>query len=150
MADETTEQAAGTFRLIYRSHDLIAPEQRKAALGDLFSHARSNNKRLQLSGALLVSDDWFVQTLEGDEATVRGLFAKIERDPRHDRVEVLEADPVAGRVFSRWAMARVAEDGERDIPLIAHRDGIHPAAPRGDSTEEQEGILKIMRDAARA
>ncbi len=149
MADETTEQAAGTFRLIYRSHDLIPPEGRRAALGELFSHARSNNKRLELTGALLVSDDWFVQTLEGEEATVRGLFASIEQDPRHDRVEVLEADPVSGRVFSRWSMARVAEDGEHDIPLIAHRDGIHAAAPRLDHTEEQEGILKVMRDAAR-
>jgi hypothetical protein len=149
VADETTEQATGTFRLIYRSHDRIPPEQRKAALGDLFSHARSNNKRLDLTGALLVTDDWFVQTLEGDEGTVRALFAKIEQDPRHDRVEVLEADQVEGRVFARWAMARVAEDGERDINLIAHRDGIHPAAPRGETTEEQEGLLKVMRDAAR-
>lgn len=150
MAEQTTGPEAATYRLIYRSHDLIAPEQRRAALGDLFTHARANNKALQLSGALLVSDDWFVQTLEGDEQTVRTLFAAIERDTRHDQVEVLEAGPVAGRVFPRWAMARVADDGERDIPLIAHRDGISPAAPRGGSTEEQEGILKVMRDAARA
>jgi len=148
VADETTEQTTGTYRLIYRSHDLIAPEQRKTSLGELFSDARSNNKRLQLSGALLVSDDWFAQTLEGEEATVRALYAKIEQDPRHDQVEVLEAGPVAGRVFPRWAMARVSADGERDIPLIAHRDGIHAAAPRGEITEDQEGILKLMRDAA--
>jgi hypothetical protein len=45
-------------------------------------------------------------------------------------------------------MAKVAEDGEPDIPLIAHVDGIAPAAGRG-TTPEQDEILAFMRDAAR-
>lgn len=35
-----------------------------------------------------------------------------------------------GRVFGHWSMARVSEDGEPDIPLIAQTDGISPAAGR--------------------
>lgn len=141
--------ADGTFRLIYRSHDRIPPQARRTELGALFSQARSRNKRSELTGALLVSDDWFVQTLEGDEPVVRDLYARIEADPRHDRLEVLEAGPVAGRVFARWAMARVADDGEPDLPLIAHADGIAPAAPRDRTTPEQEAVLEVMREAAR-
>jgi hypothetical protein len=139
----------GTFRLIYRSHDLIPPAARRTELGALFTQARSRNKRAQLTGALLITDDWFVQTLEGDEQVVRDLYARIEVDPRHDRLEVLEAAIVAGRVFERWAMAKVADDGEPDLPLIAHVDGIAPAAPRGRTTPEQEAVLEVMRDAAR-
>ncbi len=45
-------------------------------------------------------------------------------------------------------MAKVANDGERDIPLIAHTDGISPAAGRG-TTPEQEDVLDMMRAAAR-
>jgi len=142
-----TEEQTEVFRLIYRSRDLIAPEQRKVELGALFTAARSNNKAKQLSGALLLSDTHFVQTLEGDETTVRDLFAHIERDPRHDAVSVIEAGTVDERVFARWAMARVAPvDGEPDTYLIAHQDGISPAASRG-TTPQQEAVLAVMRKA---
>lgn len=138
-----------TFRLMYRSHDLIPTERRKVELGALFSTARSNNKRNHVTGALLLSDEVFVQTLEGEEAVVRRLFRRIQHDDRHDEVELLEAGDVEGRVFARWAMAKVAGDGEPDIPLIAHVDGISPAAGRG-TTAEQEQVLDVMRRAARA
>lgn len=136
------------FRLIYRSRNLIPEPDRKVEHGALFSTARSNNKRQDVTGALLLVGDWFVQTLEGDEATVRALFTTIERDPRHDSVTLVDTRPVDERVFARWAMAEVAEDGAADIPLIAHRDGISPAAGRG-TTPEQEAILDEMREAAR-
>ncbi len=144
------DAAAGeTFRLIYRSRNRIPEPDRRVALGELFSQARANNKQLQLTGALLLADDWFVQTLEGDEQVVRDLFARIGADRRHDGVEVLEAGAVPGRVFARWAMAEVADDGEPDIPLIAHVEGISPAAPRAPVTPDQEGVLTVMREATR-
>jgi hypothetical protein len=134
------------FRLIYRSRNRIVPERRKTALGDLFSKARSNNKKRNITGALLISGDWFAQTLEGDEEAVRSLFTTIERDSRHEHVSILDEKTVPGRLFSRWAMARVSADGGPDIPLIAHTDGISPAASRG-TTPEQESVLAIMREA---
>lgn len=144
--DGTSER---TFRLMYRSRDRIPADTRRAELGTLFSQARSNNKRRGLTGALLLSEHWFVQVLEGDEQTVRALFERIERDPRHDTVSLLEAGTVGGRVFARWSMAKVAADGESDIPLIAHTAGISPAAGRG-STPEQDRMLDTMRAATRA
>lgn len=150
MSDADRDHASsGAFRLIYRSRDLIPGDLRKVELGTLFSRARSNNKQQDITGALLVSDDWFVQILEGEESAVRALFDRIEKDPRHDSVSLLDATTVGERVFARWAMAKVAEDGEPDIPLIAHTDGISPAAGRG-RTSEQEQLLDVMRDAARA
>lgn len=148
MSEAHASAAEASFRLIYRSHDLIPAENRKADLGDLFSKARSNNKARNITGALLVSDDWFVQTLEGEEAAVRDLFAVIEADPRHDNVSVLQTSLVAERVFQRWSMARVGEDGAPDVTLIAHTDGIARAASRG-TTSAQDEVLDIMRDATR-
>jgi len=136
------------FRLIYHSRNRIAPEHRKTGLGSLFSVARAKNKRLGITGALLISGDWFAQTLEGDEDAVRALFATIERDSRHEHVSVLEDRTVPGRVFARWAMARVSADGEPDIPLIAGTGGIIPAAGQS-ATPEQDSILDIMREATR-
>jgi hypothetical protein len=99
---------------------------------------------------LLLLGDCFVQTLEGDEDEVQALLARIRADSRHDSLEVLETEMVAGRVFGRWSMAKVAAaQDEPDLPLIANVKGISPAAPRGDSTPEQEEVLQVMREAAR-
>ena len=65
-------------------------------------------------------------------------------------MELLDAVPEAERVFARRPMAKVAGDGEPDIPLIAliaHIDGISPAARRG-TTAEQDRLLDVMREAA--
>jgi Sensors of blue-light using FAD len=143
-------QTAGSevFRLVYRSQSLIPADERRTELGLLFTDARARNKRRGISGALLLSDDWFVQALEGDERVVRSLYARIENDRRHHAVELLEQGLVPGRVFARWAMARVGDDG--DLPLIAHADGISVAAPRDRTTASQEEVLARMREAGRA
>ncbi len=149
MTERAAEEEPGSiFHLMYRSRSTIPDERRKQELGALFSTARSNNKGRGVTGALLCVDDRFVQVLEGEEAVVRALFEHISTDTRHDSVAVVETGPLPERVFSRWAMAKVAEDGEPDIPLIAHTDGISPAAGRR-TTPEQERVLDVMRHAAR-
>jgi FAD-dependent sensor of blue light len=148
---DTTAAPETVFRLVYRSHMRIAPDVRKSELGEIFSVARSNNKRLGVTGALLVWDEFFVQTLEGDEAVVRDLYDRIHRDARHERVAIISEDPAAPRVFGRWSMARVGDEDEPDIPLLMNRDkgGISPAAPR-PTTPDQEAVLDGMREAARS
>lgn len=141
--------AESTFRLMYRSHNLIPPDRLKKELGALFSQARSNNKRQGISGALLLDGEHYVQVLEGEEALVRGLYEHIATDERHDSVALLETGTVEAGVFSRWSMARVGEGDEADIPLIAHTDGISPAAGRR-TTPDQEAVLEVMRSAARS
>jgi hypothetical protein len=151
MSDAVPEQARGeaVFRLMYRSRIRIPVQTRKQQLGEIFSIARSKNKRLDVTGALLLSEHWFVQVLEGSEDAVRGLYATIESDPRHDSVTLVETTPEDRRVFARWAMAKVAgHEHEPDIPLIAHRDGIHAAAARR-TTPEQDQLLDRMREVAR-
>lgn len=135
------------FRLEYRSHNRIPAADRKVEHGELFGLARSFNKRSNICGALLLHGDTFVQVLEGDESAVRDLCAHIEKVWRHDTVTIVETATVPERVFGRWAMARVAAEGEPDITLIAHVDGIHRAASRG-TTPEQEAVLDVMRHAA--
>lgn len=150
MPREAQESASGNvFRLLYRSRNRIPVSDSKRELGALFTHARRNNKSRHICGALLVYGDWFVQVLEGDELAVRELLARIERDPRHEHVAVLEAGMAEERIFARWAMARVSEDEKPDIPLIAHTDGISPAASRG-TTPKQDAVLAVMREALRS
>jgi Sensors of blue-light using FAD len=155
-AVDPTEQAhaekkatSGTiFRLIYKSRSQVPADKRDIELGNIFRVARAKNAAQGITGALLLYDDWFAQTLEGDEAAVRSLFARIQQDPRHDAVQVREEGMVATRVFSRWAMAKVGEHGEPDIPLLATTNGVAEAAGRA-STPEQDRVLAVMRETTR-
>lgn len=136
------------FRLMYRSRSTIPADAHRAELGSLFSTARSNNKKRGICGALLLFEDTFVQVLEGDESAVRKLYARISHDPRHEAVTVLHSGPVDDAVFARWAMAEVNPSGGADTALIAHEDGISPAAGHR-TTPAQEFVLDTMRTAAR-
>lgn len=152
MSDSDVDQAESIFRLIYHSHSLIGPNAQRAELGAIFNSARRNNRRRQVTGALVISDDAFVQALEGDEATVRDLCATISHDERHESVTVLEEQAVPERIFGRWAMARVSADDGPDIRLLSNASrGMIVAAP-GDPTitAEQETVLAFMRDALAA
>src|ERR1700743_1790818 len=120
MTDAASGDSGPVFWLIYHSRSRIPASERKRELGDIFSTARSGNKKIDVTGALLITDDEFVQTLEGPEPVVRDLYAKIYKDKPHEHVEVLQEGTVAERVFGRWAMAKVAADGEPDIPLLAN------------------------------
>ena len=146
MTDVASGDSGLVFRLVYHSRSRISATERKYQLGDIFSAARSNNKRQGVTGALLITDEEFVQTLEGPEPVVRELYARIFKDKRHEHVEVLESGDVSERVFGRWAMAKIAADGEPDIPLLNNVDkgGISAAQPRS-VTAAQENVLGFMR-----
>lgn len=150
---DPTDAAAGEspsiFRLIYRSHSLIAPGDRRTELAEIFTTARRKNKRLDVTGALVITDESFAQALEGDEAVVRDLYATISQDPRHDHLSVVEERAIDGRAFGRWAMAKVATDGGSDIRLMSNASkGVIVAASSTDPgvTPEQETILAFMRE----
>lgn len=135
-----------TFRLVYRSRSELGSSERGPALAEIFSTARSSNKKLGVTGALLLTDHYFVQTLEGEESVVRGLYERIARDPRHGQLELLDGRDVDARAFSRWAMAEVSKSGGADIPLIVEGSGVATAAARS-TTPEQDAVLTTMRNA---
>ena len=81
----------------------------------LLAKARVNNRRLDVTGALLFNSKRFLQAIEGDEQTVRALFATINKDPRHSAVVVLNERKLETRQFGRWAMA--FDDGSGETAL---------------------------------
>ena len=150
MADTDAGDTSPVFRLIYRSHSLIADDERREELGAIFTTARRSNRGRGITGALMITDTAFVQALEGEEDEVRALFRKISYDPRHEEVAILEEGDTPGRTFGRWAMAKVSADDGPDIRLLSNaRRGTIVAAPGVDTsiTPEQEAILAFMREA---
>jgi hypothetical protein len=146
MTDPTRTGGSGPlFRLIYRSHSLLPAGERPAALAEIFAIARSQNERVGITGALLVTDHWFVQALEGEGPRVQSLYERIRTDARHEHVTLIEAHDVESRVFSRWAMAQVSASGQADIPLEATEGRLHAVAGE-PLTRDQTAVLKVMRD----
>ena len=90
------------FQLVYAS--TAAKLFSSKELFEQLAQYREKNLRLGITGLLLYKQGSFMQVLEGEEKTVRGLFAIIRGDPRHHHILLLMALPVAERQFPNWSM----------------------------------------------
>jgi len=79
-------------------------------LQELMERARSVNASQQITGLLSVSDDYFIQCLEGERTKVNGLYNKIVADNRHHAVELLLYHTVDRRLFPEWSMGFLPEN----------------------------------------
>jgi len=77
-------------------------------LEELLDHARRSNAAKGVIGALVYADGIFLQILEGDNARVQELMAKIQRDVRHGGVLILREGEVPKAIFGSWKMAFVS------------------------------------------
>jgi hypothetical protein len=76
----------------------------KDVLLQLLDKARRYNESLEITGMLLYKDGNFMQALEGDEAQVHSLSARIAKDPWHKDIRILLDSPCAEREFPDWSM----------------------------------------------
>lgn len=90
------------FALMYSSQ--ATGDVTGEVLDGILLQARAKNERLGITGILLFRQGRFYQYLEGDEASVRGVYADICRDSRHERLRVLIETPVNERRFADWTM----------------------------------------------
>lgn len=74
-------------------------------LKGMLMNARANNTRDGVTGLLLYGNGHFVQLIEGEEAAVDALYARIVRDPRHCQVFLMYRESVTARDFGTWTMA---------------------------------------------
>ena len=63
-----------------------------------------SNQRHRITGVLFYDRGHFGQILEGPRSTIEALWEKIQKDPRHHRVQLLGLSPITGRRFSQWAL----------------------------------------------
>jgi hypothetical protein len=96
----------------------------------------------------MLYDDWFAQVLEGPQTAVEALYARIASDPRHDGLTLDQTGPVGGPLFSKWAMAVVAEHHKPDMPMVATAGGLAQGA-LWRLNAEQEVVLTRLRDLTR-
>jgi hypothetical protein len=118
--------AGGVFRAVYVSSSRGGAPAPAPALERILETARRENARLGVTGLLLYHDGCFFQVLEGEEADVRAVYARIARDPRHSGLILLQQTRAAARCFPEWSMGYVEADalpaGQREgfLNLAGH------------------------------
>jgi hypothetical protein len=89
-------------RVIYISR--VVRQVRFADVEAIAQSAVARNTASGLTGLLLYTPSHFIQVIEGEEAKVNATVARIELDPRHSDMRVVDSREVSEREFDAWAM----------------------------------------------
>ncbi len=89
-------------RIVYASKAL--QEFDDAELLALLEQARAFNTTRDVTGMLVYAQRSFLQVIEGADADIAGVWARIRQDPRHTEIRVLGDGPVQAREFGTWSM----------------------------------------------
>jgi FAD-dependent sensor of blue light len=106
-------------RLTYYSRNRLDRAGALDRIHDILIESVANNRRDDITGALIHDDKWFAQSLEGPEAKVTAAFERILRDPRHSDVRLIRMEAVAERRFATCWMACVARSAD-NADLFRH------------------------------
>ena len=144
---------ADIYRLVYTSRNLLqgTDDERVAVVAQILATSQRNNAKVDVTGALLFNSGSFAQVLEGPRVAVEATFERIQRDPRHSDVSVLQCEPVESRGFPNWSMAFIGHSarGRALWHEIAGRTGFDISRIEGDQlfatlhhiVVEEEGLV---------
>lgn len=96
------------IRIIYTS--TAVREYAAADLDDILASSARNNAGHaadgsdRVTGMLLYAGGNFMQILEGGKEAVEATFQRLEKDPRHKDIFVIERGPIEQRDFAAWNM----------------------------------------------
>lgn len=140
----TTDGAGGVFRIVYMSRNAVAEAPLAGEVERILAASRRNNAAEGVTGALLFNRDIFAQVLEGPPAAVERTFERIQRDPRHDAVMVLDAGPAEDgrRAFADWSMA-LADGGASSEAAYAALAARQPGEAARDVLAMLRGVVLV-------
>lgn len=112
-------------------------------LDDILERSRKNNPKLGITGLLCVSDNLFIQVIEGGRDEVCELFNAIVRDDRHQQVRLLSYNEISERQFGNWTMGQVNIAKLNPALLLKYfkRPELDPFDCSGDATMALLGEL---------
>lgn len=88
----------------------------------LLFQVREKNKRLAITGLLLLIQGKFIQYIEGPQEEIEKVYVKIKQDPRHNDLLLLDKGNLKERQFNDWSMAyKKIQDAEIE-KLIGYKD----------------------------
>jgi len=72
---------------------------------DLLFNAREKNRRLAITGVLLLIQGKFIQYIEGYEEDIDSVYDSIKVDTRHNDLLLLDSGYIDKRQYKNWSMA---------------------------------------------
>ena len=122
----------GFFYLYIRMEHTICYLSKEAeALKDselerLFKFIVTMNPTLNISGALLYNNNFFLQVLEGKKEIIKELFAKIRKDKRHKDILMILDQKIENRIFENYeanfSIMKTKKDIEKLNTYLSHYD----------------------------
>lgn len=128
------------YRLVYYSRNRVieSGEALTEAITSILKASRTNNPKVDITGALMFNAGCFAQVLEGPRDAVEDRFERIQQDERHGEVSLLAFDPATDRAFENWSMGFVGSSLE-DLARygsIVQESGFDPARMTGEALFE--------------
>lgn len=87
------------------------------SIAEIIAVSDRNNRRDDITGALIIGDGVFLQILEGARQDVDRTLDRILGDPRHTGLRTLDRRSVEYRAFAEWGMVGAAIKPKRDIVM---------------------------------
>lgn len=135
------------IQLIYASAATVPFSDNE--LKQLLTIARANNESLGVSGMLVFHESSFLQVLEGEDDVVLSLYAKIEKDERHDNIKLLLRSSIEERSFGEWKMGFYDASRSMHRPDAGFVDFFQKGCGFDDSDADRaKAVLMQFRDGA--
>ena len=127
------------LQIIYASAAKVSFSHKN--LVGLLRIARERNTAAEISGMLLYHSGSFLQVLEGPEKQVDALYAKVQKDPRHNKCLLILRRTIQEKEFENWSMGFV------DMAQVAARfEGfIDYADQLKDMTLDETGARNFLK-----
>ncbi len=91
---------------------------------EMLFQIREKNKKLAITGVLLLIQGKFVQYIEGHATEIDNVYHSIEKDPRHNELILLDSGEVEKRQFKDWSMA-YKKVGDDEIKAIVGHESLN-------------------------
>lgn len=105
---------------------------------------REKNKRLMITGILLLIQGKFIQYIEGPEEEIDRVYEQIKIDSRHNELLLLDEGEVEERQFKDWSMAFRRIDDEDVKNLVGYKKLELDKLFFEPTKERKHPVLKIL------
>jgi hypothetical protein len=131
-------------RILYASTatDHFKPED----IEHILNKARLNNSKINVTGMLCFSSNYFLQCIEASRTNVNELYHRILNDKRHSDIVLLEYKEISEREFSDWSMSYVP-DSSLTAPINLKYSADNVFDPYKMSGESAHKMMIELRDA---
>lgn len=84
----------------------------------ILEQARRNNERNDITGVLVLNENYFLQSIEGARPDINNLLKNLIQDDRHFSLQIIECCEVKQRRWNEWSMKYLTlKDEDKDYVL---------------------------------